>query len=509
MGTKTEQRVLVAVDADHMKAWLRLAPEVDLADLTAGEITVALEAAKVAVGDPVVARIHEFLEQVAEKQADEGKAPREAFLTAEGRPPVEGQHGEFIRAKPPDQQDQDNDEDARIDYRTVNMIRTVEKDEVIGTVKPPVPGRPGIDVHANEVQPRKRIEAIKLQANVRLAEDRRAVIAEEAGRVVLDGNKLFIRPVLDINGDVDFESGNVDATSDVNVRGTVRDLFEVLSKKSITISGAVEAAKVEADEDMVVRGGIMARSKGVVRAGGRIVTKMCNEAYLHAEGGIEVTKEVLNSRLYTMGKLLSKRAVVIGGEVYAREGVEVHTIGSDACVPTRVWVGIHPRVFKRVRQLEAECKKQQESVEKIRNMVKPLLDNVKRLASSQKEQATELMYQADMIEQTIQAKRAEQEELLAANRPASPPYITVQGRVCQNSTIAIDGREVHFHDDVKGPIKIEKRKVENVTEVVAVNSLTGSVTTLGSTDLDPDTVPDQDEDPFEQAKASEQTDEKA
>ena len=53
MGTKTEQRVLVAVDADHMKAWLRLAPEVDLADLTAGEITAALEAAKVAVGDPV------------------------------------------------------------------------------------------------------------------------------------------------------------------------------------------------------------------------------------------------------------------------------------------------------------------------------------------------------------------------------------------------------------------------------------------------------------------------
>jgi hypothetical protein len=147
-------------------------------------------------------------------------------------------------------------------------------------------------------------------------------------------------------------------------------------------------------------------------------------------------------------------------------------------------------------------------VEKIRNAVKPLLDNIKRLVSSQKEQATELMYQADEIEQTIQAKRAEQEELVTASRPASPPYITVQGRVCQNSTIDIDGREVHFHEDVKGPIKIEKRKVKNVTEIVAVNTLTSSVATLGSTDLDPDTVPDQEEDPFEQAQASEQIEKK-
>jgi uncharacterized protein (DUF342 family) len=418
--------------------------------------------------------VREFLELVAE-----GQAPSEPFLLAEGTPPVEGCHGEFIW-------DESYDapavalEDERIDYRTINTIRTVEQDRSIGIITPPDPGQPGIDVHGNQLQPKKRVEAINLQACVRLAEDGKTVIAEEAGQVILEGSKLYIRPVLDINGDVDYESGNVDATSDVNVRGTVRDLFEVISQKSIVVGGAVEAARVEAVGDVDVHGGILGRGKGTVQAGGLISAKFCNEASLRAEGGIVIGKEVINCRVHTRGKVLAQRAAVIGGEVFAREGAEVYTMGSDASIPSRINVGTHPDVLRRARQLHAESEKLQHVVDKIRNLVNPLMDDVQRVSATRKEQLAELMHQADEIEQCATAKLAERERLLAEAQPESPPYVTVQGRICENASIIIDDRQVDFPGEFKGPVRIEKRKVENLTEVVAVSLLTGSVTTLRS-----------------------------
>lgn len=492
MGTTVKQRVEACVDTDHMKAWLRLAPDTELDfelnPLTPGEVVAALEAAKVAADDAVVARIDEFIKQIHEQSDQDNKRPGE-FLIAEGRPPVEGEHGTFEWDESLTASEAD-DQEAQIDHRTVNTIRTVEKDAVIGKIVPPVPGTPGVDVHANTLSPRKRLETVTPQANVRLADDGQTVIATAAGYIVLDGTKLSIREVLEINGDVDFESGHVDATIDVNIRGTIQDLFEVKSKKSITVGGAVQAATLWAGEDILVRGGILSRDKGSVTAEGRIAAKFCDEATVHARGDLHVTKEAINSHLYTRGMLKAVRAAIIGGEVYARNGVEVHTLGSDACVATRVHLGTPLAVYKQAQKTEAGFKKQEESVQKIRDTVQPLIANLRRLTAAQKEKATELLYQAGGIEADIKAKRQELEAMFAAHRPAEPPGVTVHGRICQNVVIAINNRETHFHKEFKGPLRIEQRQIKNVTEFVVVNQLTGSITTLNSTDCDLSAVPD-------------------
>ncbi len=492
MPTATVHPVLVSVDPDHMKVWLRLGPGVVPAAITADEVHAELRAANVAVDDAVHAEVKEFLERA--KMDELGVLP---VLVAEGRPPEEGHPGRFTWTEPPAAPSDDD----HVNHRTFNRIRTVEKDEVIGQVIPPEPGKPGRDIHGNNVPPRKNPDPVKLAGHVRLAEDGRTAIAESAGRVVYEGNKLHILPVLEIAGDVDFESGNLDSTSDVSIPGTVRDLFEVVCQKNVTIGGAVEAAKVDAGDDVVVHGGILGRGQGVVRAGGRILAKFCDEAHLEAGGDVEITREAINSYVYTAGKLLAERAAIIGGEVYAREGAEVRNIGSDACVPTRIVVGIDPRVLKKCRQIEAECAKKQEAAGKIRNLVKPLMANLKRLLPSQREQATSLLYQADEVEESIKARLVEREELLAAGRPAAPPCVTVQTRIAQNACVVIDGHETVVHAELKGPVKIERRKVDNVTETVAVNLLTASVITLNSYDMDLSTVPDQRPDPFERAKA--------
>jgi len=480
VATKTKPRVTVRVAPDRLRAWMSAPAGEDLSGLTPGEVTVALEEAKVAVDDPVVARIQAFLEQI-----QQGEHPAD-FLAAEGRPAVEGDDAHFVwnESFAGEAAGDEQDADGSVDYRTRNMIRTVERDAVLGALHPARPGTPGVDVHGNTLQPKRRLREITLTDGVRLADDGQTVIASRPGRAVLERFRLGVRDVLQIDGDVDFDCGNIDATSDVEIRGTVRDLFEVRSRKSVTIGGAVEAAEVHAAGDITVRGGVLARGKGVVEAGGVVYARFCDEATLRAAGDIHIFKEAINSRLCTTGRVLADRGAVIGGELYAREGVEVHTLGSDGCVLTRVLVGTHPSVFRRVQELEEELRKRQESVDKIRQTVQPLMANLKRLTVEQREKATELLFNADELEAEIVAARKRQEALVADSRPANPPAVKVNGRICQNVAMVFGTREAHFHQDLKGPVVIELRKMDNVTEVVTVNQLSGSVSRLNSAPCD-------------------------
>ena len=47
-------------------------------------------------------------------------------------------------------------------------------------------------------------------------------------------------------------------------------------------------------------------------------------------------------------------------------------------------------------------------------------------------------------------------------------------------TITVDDREATFSKEMNGPIRIEKRRMERVSELVAVHQLRGTVTRLQS-----------------------------
>ncbi len=497
MGAAAKERIKVEVAKDRLTAFLQRVPNTDLSDLTADEVCAALARAKVADNEAVIARVNDFV--VLAKQ---GSAPDE-FLIAEGQAPVEGEHGRLQWAEAFNHHEDDPAGPDSIDHRARNSIHTVEKDEELGTVVPPRPGTPGADVHGNVLQPKLRPEPIVLGDSVGLSEeDGETATALRAGRVVLKAHRLNIHEVLEIRGDVDFNCGNVDATTDVSIRGTIHDLFVVRGKKSITVGGAIEAARVQASEDILVRGGVLSRGKGLVRAGHAVSAKFCDEADIQSANGIHIAREAINSRLFTYGRLECPRAAVIGGEVYARQGVEVHTLGSEACVATRVAVGIHPSVIRKVRSIDEELEKKQVSVEKIREVVQPLMANIKRLTGAQKEKATELLYQADEIESEINAAREQQAGMLSDGTPETPASVLVHGQICQNVVILIGEREAHFHNELKGPVRIEQRKIKNVTEFVAVNQLTGSVIRINSGPCDFSRVTDPPSDNVDQSEAT-------
>ncbi len=485
--TQVQTPFLAQVSADHLQASITLRKGADPSAVRPGDVVAALEAAKVAVDDKVAARIQEYVRKIVA-----GRDAYETVVLAEGYPPTEGQDGAFEWAEGlcPDQAEDSLEEEGHHSYYNVSSFVVVHAGDVIGTISPPVPGKPGLDVHHNALNPKKAPRAVVLKENVELSRDQRTVLARVAGQVVFQDMELRVVDVLDVPGNVDFSVGNIDSPSAVNVRGNIQDLFKVRTKKTLTVGGAIEAAEVEAEGNVEVRGGILNRAKGYVRSKAQVKAKFCSEAAIQAQGDIIIGKEAVNSKLNSEAQILITNGSLIGGTAYARAGLTAKVLGSDAGVPTDIGVGVPEETLREFEAANEENVRRRQGVTKIRDLVGPLLAQPKLLTQVQKERATEIMFQVDQIEDAIRKtddllrQGQAQFSTAASADEAAPdetgPHVTVTSRICQGVSIRIDDRVTSFVKEMKGPIRICKRKIKNHTVIAAVNTLSGSVTELNS-----------------------------
>jgi len=181
-----------------------------------------------------------------------------------------------------------------VDYYAQSRLATVSANDEVGVIKPSVAGVAGLDVYGKVLPARGEPCELSLGEGVRLGDDGKTVFANIAGLVVSRGHTVDVVDVVHIEGDVDFNTGSVDADTDIVITGTVRDLFTVKSSKSVSIGGAIEAAHVEAGKDIVVRGGVAGRDKGTVRAGGKVVCRFCDGMNVRAGGDLTITKEAVD-----------------------------------------------------------------------------------------------------------------------------------------------------------------------------------------------------------------------
>jgi uncharacterized protein len=477
---------------DRMKAWVTVAvdgrrftpPRLD-------DVLAALLGAKIVIDEPVRGRVAAVIAQctaAAEAAARQGAPPElpKGFLVAEGQAPRDALDGQFEWAPELDARRGAASEAGHIDYFAKTSIVTVPAGTPIGRALPPQPPVVGKDVCGATQPPRKTHSTeLKLGHGVARGEDGQQLVARVGGRIMVEPGSVRICDLIDINGDVDFESGSVDACVDVAVHGTVRANFTVQTTGELHVDKVIEAADVVARGDIYVRGGIFGRDGShTVASGGQVTAQLLNEARVNARRDLRINKEVLNSTVYTEGHLYGERGTIIGGAVYAREGVQVRTIGSDANVTTHVSAGTHVNTLRRIRQLEHQIQDLHKSAEQIREAVQPLIANLKRLMPAQRERATELLAKADEIETGVEQLQAEIQQLLAAGSPRGTPAICAAEAVYPGTQLVLEGREVRIGKVMHGPVRFELRKVHDVTELVAVNQRTGSVFTLPALDVD-------------------------
>jgi hypothetical protein len=90
------------------------------------------------------------------------------------------------------------------------------------------------------------------------------------------------------------------------------------------------------------------------------------------------------------------------------------------------------------------------------------------------------MFQADTLEQQASDLDVKREQILAQAAPDVEPVIAFGGRVYAGVIVIINGRSttIELGKEMRGPVRIVERKIEGVTTLVAIDTISGSVRPL-------------------------------
>ncbi|MDE6232702.1 MAG: FapA family protein [Lachnospiraceae bacterium] len=320
------------ISKDHMSASLTVFKDSNH-DYTYNEIISYLNRNKIVYG----------IDTMAVQKIAGGECFYEAILVAKGTPQVDGINGHFeftfdltTQKKPIIQ------EDGSVDYNTLGKLPIVEKDQLLATYHPMVEGSDGKNIFGEVLKAKKSFDLPPLKLiNTSYDPDTLEYHALIEGKVSIVGKALKVTPVLEINGDLDAITGNIEFRGDVHVKGNVFSNAVINTTGNITIDGHVETATLIAGKNVILKNGMQGSGIGRIKCGGGLMAKFLEQTIVDAGGNIS-TNAILNCDV-SSGKSVSvagSRGTIVGGKISAVESINAHVIGNSVGITTKIVIGL-------------------------------------------------------------------------------------------------------------------------------------------------------------------------
>ena len=349
---------LAFISRDKLVAWLMVLPPCGSGVFRMEDVGKVLQAHQVSSGMDT-AKVMSLAKEVPYFQL---------IPIAVGTPAVEGTNGSIVEHFSRTQEFRVKiTEDGIADYKSSNYVRQVFKDTVICDIIPPVEGTPGLSVDGKVIQPKPvRPAKVPKGRNTTITEDGLQLVSTMDGHLEFKGEGFQVRPVMEIEGDVDYEIGNINFTGDVHVKGDVRENFSVVATGSVTIDGLVEAATVEAGGDLVITKGVVGDNRALIKAQGDVRSKYLESCVTYA-GKCVYTDCIMNSQVYSDGciDVTSGRGSVVGGTLVAAAGIRAKMIGAESGRKTELIMGVLPVVQTELGDLTNELQANREEDEEL------------------------------------------------------------------------------------------------------------------------------------------------
>lgn len=390
----------------------------------------------------------------AQAMAQEG--PVENVILAEGRPPVPAR--DAVMEWTEDFFDATFHADAttgRVDYRHHQAQNGAEEGQCLARLHASVEGKSGSDVLGNPINVKHPVRIrVRLGPGVRMTEEDgvQSFFATQAGRVRWAMNMLAVDNLLEIHGDVGMESGDIAHPGAVLVRGDVQAGSSITATGDIEIQGSVEPSDITAGGNLIVRGGLTGAKGRRVRVGGGIIAKFINEACVDAGGDVAVESEMLNTTLQSRGELRMPHGRVIGGQVLARNGIQLLQAGSDGHIPTLLCTARDEALIKAKAEKQALIANLEARANKIHQTIDPLMARQARLNAEQRENVTLLMSQVFDLEQEVKTVLKEIEEMNEATANLEKTRIVIREKTYGETTLQIGTEKMTVVDDVRIPV---------------------------------------------------------
>lgn len=425
------------ISEDGMEAYLKLEALPDGRLPTIQEILSFLTESGVVFG----------VDEGAIKAALESKKLGEFILVARGERPEDGVDG-YIDYK----FNKDRElkpvvlEDGRVDYKNLESVENVVKGQLLAVKVPPKPEKDGRTVTGKIVKAYKpKDPKIPAGKNTYLSEDGMKLFAACDGHVVYENGKVVVYPVFTRHGDVDYSIGNIEFVGDVIIVGNVLPDFKVKAGGNLEVHKLVEGGFLEAEGNIVIKGGVFGRGKSLIKAKGDIFLKFADQATLEAKGNVIADESVINCKVIAGGSVIAKgrKGVIVGGEIYAGDLVDVTQLGSDLGVRTYVEVGVDPALKEEYAQVNSELADIQNKLKDVTKGVELLKSMEEKLGSLPEEKKdlylrmTRALFQLKGQAERLKKRKEELEEKI--EKVKKEGKVVVRGVVYPGVRITIRG----------------------------------------------------------------------
>ena len=248
-------------------------------------------------------------------------------------------------------------EDGSVDFKNINNFISVTAGQLLVEKIPPTLGIPGKDVLGLPIKakPGKDIR-MPIGKNVTIVDDCR-LVANIDGQLDIVRRRINVTPTIEVAGDVDYSTGNIDFVGNVIVRGSVQAGFSVKAAGNVEIRGTICGGTVEAN-NIIVRMGIQGMNRSVIKSRDRLVAKFIENATVYADQEVVVSDVVMNSSIFAGVRVLveGQRGIVIGGRISAGECIRARTVGNQSHVATDLEVAADPFLKDELQTLYSENK---------------------------------------------------------------------------------------------------------------------------------------------------------
>ena len=329
-----DAQAVAFVSGDRLTAWVFAYPPVGGGkELSRGMLTQALADKQVTYG---------LNQDLLDTLPDSPERYFHLYLAAQGKPAVHGKDGHIVDlfARRPERK-LVVDEYNRVDYAAISFIQNAAEGDVICRVIAPTAGEDGKTVLGQDLPARNgRPAAVPKGRNTALTEDGAALVATKTGHVEFNGRTFQVRPVLEIEGNVDYSTGHINFLGDVHIHGDVCTGFTVRAMGNITVDGVVEAAEVEAGGDLIMVKGAQGDNRAVLRASHSIFAKYLENCCIYAMEDLHADC-IINCDVYCDGlvEARSGRGTIIGGSIRSAHEVSAEVMGSRSECQTDVVLG--------------------------------------------------------------------------------------------------------------------------------------------------------------------------
>lgn len=345
-------------------------------------------------------------------------------------------------------------ETQQVDYRRRTGNPAVKAGEFLARIVPPQPGEDGVDVFGEPIEARKPREAtLRAGAQVRHEPTENTFYAETDGRVRCAGAQLAVDTVYTVNDSIGLKTGHVHHPGALIIHKDVLEDAQITAAGDIEVYGIVEPSAITAGGNLVVRGGITGDDEHRITVGGGLHARYILEANVDAEDDVVAEREIRHSVIRTRGAVKVTRGRLVGGEVSALGGMEVHEAGSDGDVRTVLEAGRDPWLTGQLDKIEAEIQQWRKHLEKIDAALKPIRPRLKQLPAEKQKAVEQLMEQEEVCHGQIAELQAQASALKEDSNARRKPEVVVTKQIHSDTVLRLESETHRLMESYPGPVK--------------------------------------------------------